>query len=97
MLAIAAEIPVDYYNSTIQGEVLGIEKVGFYPSCRKCEKKMEAAAASNVVECTTWHLKQKLNSCSNNWYVHILLESANKAPDVSRCHRTALQSPPDTF
>ena len=53
VLAIAAEIPVDYYNSTVQGEVLGIEKVGFYPSCRKCGKKVEAAAASNVVECTT--------------------------------------------
>lgn len=39
VLAIAAEIPVDCYNSTVQGEVHGIEKVGFYPSCRKCGKK----------------------------------------------------------
>ena len=79
VLAIAAEIPVDYYNSTIQGEVLGIEKVGFYPSCCKCGKKVDAAAASNVAECTTCHLKQKLNSCSSNnyWYVHILLKSTN--------------------
>ena len=31
------------------------------------------------MECTTCHLKQKLNSCPSNnyWYLHILLESTN--------------------
>ena len=59
VLAIAAEIPVDFYNTTVLGEVLGIENIGFYLSCRKCGKKVDSAAAANVVECTSCHLRQK--------------------------------------
>ena len=75
--AIAAEMPVDFYNTTVLGEVLGIENIGFYLSCRKCGKKVDSAAAANVVECTSCHLRQKKNSCTSNWYVNILFEKAS--------------------
>ena len=52
VLAIAAEMPV-------LEEVLGIENIGFYLSCRKCGKKVDSAAAAKVVECTSCHLRQK--------------------------------------
>ena len=73
VLAIAAEMPVDFYNTTVLGEMLGIENIGFYLSCCKCGKKVDSAAAANVVECTLW---QKKNSCTSNWYVNILFERA---------------------
>ena len=75
--AIAAEMPVDFYNTTVLGEVLGIENIGFYLSCRKCGKKVDSAAAANVVECTSCHLGQKKNSCTSNWYVNILFEKTS--------------------
>ena len=77
VLAIAAEMPVDFYNTTVLGEVLGIENIGFYLSCRKCGKKVDSAAATNVVECTICHLRHKKNSCTSNWYVNILFEKAS--------------------
>ena len=77
VLAIAAEMPVDFYNTTVLGEVLGIENIGFYLSCRKCGKKVDSAAAANVVECTSCHLRQKKDSCTSNWYVNILFEKAS--------------------
>lgn len=64
--AIAAEIPVDYYISTIQGEVVGIEKVAFYPACRKCRKILDATAAfvlaQQIKDCCRKHTGTLVNS-----------------------------------
>lgn len=70
VLALAAEILLIITTATDKEKFLALRKLTFINLVANVEKKVEAAAASNVVECTTCHLKQKLNSCSSNWYVH---------------------------
>lgn len=74
VLPITPEIPNEYITTTIDGEILGVEKVALYLSRCKCNKKIEIVTQHPVVECSDCHLKQKQSFCPKK-LVHLSVVS----------------------
>ena len=72
ILPITAEKPNEHKSTTLKGEILGVNKVQYYPSCYKCIKKV-TFMESAIVKCQNCHLVQK-SSCAKQWYAQILFK-----------------------
>ena len=76
-LAITGEIPDEYINTTVVGEIIAIERVDPYLSCWKCEKQIELSQGTLMAECKNCHIVQKASAWKQNWFAQVLFQTCS--------------------
>ena len=61
-------------STTTHGEVIGVDKVTSYMSCRKCNKKIDHNDQPAFIECNHCHFKQKQKTSKKHWFAQVMLE-----------------------
>ena len=73
-LFIPKEVMKDLGDKTLQGEIIGVEKVINYYSCVKCSKKVENKAS--FLYCQKCNIKLKKTACQKMWLCYVLILSS---------------------
>ena len=60
-------------SSTVEGELIGIDKLTDYLACSRCNKKIDTNQP-NFIECTNCHFKQKKSHCKTHCFAQVVIE-----------------------
>ena len=61
-------------STTTHGEVIGVDKITSYMSCRKCNKKIDHNDQPAFIECNHCHFKQKQKNSKKHWFAQVMFE-----------------------
>ena len=76
-LPLPPELPQSLLTTTVNVEIIGVNKFTTYYACTQCHKKL-GAQDSHLAKCANCGLKQKLASCSSHCYLHALAKPENQ-------------------